>query len=726
MAQGDELLTSEIQGKLDGLKSSLRRRLAGEAVAWILLAMVGCVFVTLAFDYMLHMERPLRIAMMGLAMAGLAWTLWRQLVRPLCVPMGSEDLALLVEKRYTSLGDRLISAIQFGRGGSSSVAGSREMIRQMSREACELAHPLNLGEIVEYHRFKRMAALSLCAVALLGGFSMWQSDVMLPWLSRNLAFADVDYPQDTYLSVEGSDFAVLRGDDLEIVIDVKPNSAIVPPYVIIHARYESVGKTEERVDLVEGGRNRYVHRFQGVVEEFEFYVTGGDDRLDRRCSHKVTLIDPPALSDVKFVVQPPGYMNRPTFDLKGSRGVLTIPAASDVRVDAIATKDLRSVRIMLDGQQTGEARIKSVEDGPDKGLARHVLGRFDLKLMPGQESKSKARILRFALIDTDGYSNRDGRKYTIEVQADQAPTVELKKRAVQAKVTPNAEIPLILIAKDDCGIAGGKVLLAAKIKKLTQTSEKIEISIPKKEPELEHGLNLEPYKLKPGEVITVSVEVYDTLPADLGGPNRAKGGPLTFRIVKPAELMSELVQRRKAVRHEFVQAIALQESVRNMTLAAKAMPAGEKVSLEAARKLSEASKSQSSVVSECVKGADTLQAILDEMTCNKLGRPDENDKIREKVIQPLRNLAEPIHNVTLLLRQASTVKNVASYHNSVEQILQLQNEILEKMAGIRSEMLKLQTRQDMINSLRLILGWSREQVEKIKKARDEEIDVFDD
>ena len=112
-------LTTGIHDKLAGLRAALRRRLASEAAAWMLTCLVVSVFVTLAFDYTLHMERPLRGIMMALAAAAFIWTAYRRLISPLLAPMAGDELALLVESRYDHLGDRLISALQFQRGGNA-------------------------------------------------------------------------------------------------------------------------------------------------------------------------------------------------------------------------------------------------------------------------------------------------------------------------------------------------------------------------------------------------------------------------------------------------------------------------------------------------------------------------------------------------------------------------------------------------------------------------------
>ena len=732
MAEAEQL-TSELRGKLRRLRAALRGRLAGEGLAWLLIALVAGVFATLAADYTLHMERPLRAILACAVLAVLAWIAWRFLASPLLVAMPAEDLALLIERRHRKLGDRLISAIQFSRR-RDDLGQSGAMIRHVVREACELAAGLDLAGIVESRRLWRVLGASFAAAVLLGGFAAWQRDVMALWLQRNVALADVDWPQKTYLRVAGGpDFKVLRGDDLEIVIRAE-DSEVIPPYVILHALYPSVGEmTEERVDLAAEGGRSYVKRFASVTEEFGFYVTGGDDRSDRRRPHRIRLIDPPALSRLRFVLEYPGYMNRPPRQVEGFRGVLVVPAGSNVQVTAEATKDLESARILLDGQEVDTARIEPLaQGGAGEARLRGIVGRFQITAPSGAKKKRGARTLQFALIDTAGYTNRGGQKFTIEIQTDRAPSVDLSKRAVREIVTPQATIPLLIRAEDDFGIASAKATLAAKGKKPVKPAEVVAVaSAGGRKLLTAHEMDLRPYGLKPGDVVGIRVEVSDTLPGDLGGPNAGRAGPLTFRIVKPGDLMTELVRRQKALRLEFVQAIALQESARGKMQAAAGdlggAAAGGQVPPEVRRKLGESAQEQASVAAECAKSADSFLAVLEEMTYNRLGSAEGRGQLRAGIIEPLKALAEPIKKVVAALNQAAAAADAAQLPQQAATILEVQEGIVQQMQAILERMQKLESRQDMINTLNMIIRWSEQQLKGIEKKSDSEVEViFDD
>ena len=366
----DSAIDASIRGGLSGLRRALRARLVGEGLSWVVAATVGLVFVTLAFDYSLRLDRTLRAIIMGAAAAGVGWVAWREVVRPLRVPMGPAALALLVETRFGQLGDRLISAIQFAGAGSVEPLGmSDQMVAAMTQEANQIAESLDFRAIVEWARFRRVARMALSAAMLLGAFTVWQLPVMKLWFQRNVAFGQVDWPQETYLQVQGGpDFRVLRGDDLEITVAVRPGS-VVPPYVLFHAQYADVGNTEERVDLDPRLDGRFVKKFRNVSEEFTFHVTGGDDRLDQRRGHRVRLVDAPALEQITFAVEPPRYTRRRPRVFDGARGALAVGPGWRVRVGGVATKDLQGARMFLDARAA--TRQREVRDAIDRA-ARQI------------------------------------------------------------------------------------------------------------------------------------------------------------------------------------------------------------------------------------------------------------------------------------------------------------------------------------------------------------------
>jgi len=715
----ERLVHSSVRGKLRRLGLALRVRLLGEALAWLATAVVALVLVTLAFDYLLHLNRYQRGIVMLLAVSGLVWIVWRELIAPLCVRLGEEDLALLIESRHHGLADRLISAIQFERRPAAGEGLSGAMVRRMAAEANEMAGVMDVRGIVERRGLLRSAGLAACAIALLAGFALWRGDLLKLWLARNVAFADVPWPQKNYIDVSGGpDFAVVRGSDLSISVLAEPDS-VAPSYVTLHSRYRSVGMTQERIEPTAAGSGVYVKTFQAVSEPFEFYVIGGDDERDKRRPHRVSVIEPPDLNDVTFTVQYPAYMNRQAMSFEGGHGALGAPAGSVISLVAEANKDIESARMILNDQAVGHMRIGTIAAaGSQTPRPRRLVGTFAVTGV----SRAEAMTLRFDLVDTDGYASRRGVQYLIQVMPDISPSVSLGVEGLGGNVTPMAALPLRIGVKDDNAV--GRLQAAIEVAGLDPQPDAIEVALDgplRRELDIRADVDLRPLNLTPGRIVRVRAEATDTLPPRLGGPNVAVSEARAFRIVTPEELMGEMVRRQKELRMEFVETISSQESSAAKTATAAQLLAGGASAEDVAAQLGLAGQMQGDVAARCAKVADAMAAIVLEMRYNRLADEAQYRSITEGVITPLGELAEPMSQVVAALNGTRGVQDGQALIEQVREIAAVQQTLLKHMEDILDNMQKVESRQELANELRVLIKWSEQLLESIEAKQEQEL-----
>jgi len=719
-----ELVGADVRGKLASLRVALSTRLLLEGLAWAVAALVAVVFATLALDYFLRLERPLRVLIVSLGVACVGAVAWRQLIVPLRVPMTAPDLALLVERRFGQLGDRLISAVEFAARDDVEALGlSGAMVRRMAGEANDLAAPLRFGTVVERRGIFRTWSIAGCTLGLLLGFGIWQPDVLGRWFMRNVLFAEIPWPQETYLTVRGDppDFTVLRGDDLTVIVQVDPQSRSVPEHVTLHAWYSAIGRTEETLAPDRDDARRFVRVFKAVSEEFEFYVTGGDDRRDAHQPHHVRLIDPPALRKLEFLVKYPSYMNRSRVDrFGGGTGALGVPVGAEVTLRAEANKELSAAAIVVDGKLVGQMRPETVRRGERvEVLPRRFVGVFEVR----GENKPATKVLRFALTDRQGHSNRRrGAKYMIQIQPDDRPTLDVRKEGIGSQISPRAVLPLRVTIKDDHGIASASVLVRRSARSEDANAQAVTMPPdPTRELAAEHELDLEPLKLKVGTTIRVAARATDTLPATFGGPNVGDSSTLSFRVVKPEELMEEFVRRQKEIRLEFVQALALEESARAKTDAAAAIFARGRVDAEGRRLLMSSAGLQRNVGAEVAKAADSLRGIVEEMKNNRIGTKTEREQIQAGIVKPLERLGEPIRKITGAIGNMKAVTAADELAGQSRDVEGLQRDVFREMADILERMVKLESKQELANKLRLIINWSEKLFRSIKEKQEAEV-----
>jgi hypothetical protein len=706
-----DLLARPTRRKLRRLGGMLRRRLLGEGGAWVILALVGLVLATLALDWTLRLDRAPRMVVMVVAYVTLAAILWRRLIRPLVAPMNSEALALLVEKANPALESRLISAVQMD-ADELPAGTSRAMVAAMADEANAMVDSIDVRSIVERRRYWQMIRMALCAVGLIIGLCLWQGPLMKIWAMRNLAFAEVHWPQKTYLAVEQDDYMVLRGDDLDVIVNVI-NGSEAPAYITVHARYPSVGWTEARVERTDGER-QFVVPFPRVSQSFEFYVTGGDDRRDQARPHRVSLVDPPSLRSIAFRVIYPTYTRRADVRIDGSAGMIIVPIGGQIAIDALADKDLEEEAWMtlvgdqVDLRQRIEARPVINEDGT-RGPRRRIVG----SMLVESAEESSVATLQFHMTDTQGYTNRHGGRYVVRLEADQGPYIEARRFGIGEAITPNAMIPLKIEATDDYGIVLGDIRCVMRSQESDSPIEALEPieglspTLPVDEFNQEVFIDLAERDLQVGQTVSVSVELTDSLPAHLGGPNISTSEVITLRIVSAQDLLAELVLRQKAVRLEFLQTTEQQAAAEGLTeMIIEQLDDPQAILVDA--DLASLVGRQQTIGADLGNFAERLDAVWQEMTYNRVGQPEDRDELAEEIVEPLRQLGRRSQELAGQLDQARQTSATAERHDQLVSAAAEQEALRRAMEEILERMEQLQSRQDLANHLEMIINWNRE------------------
>jgi len=209
--------------------------------------------------------------------------------------------------------------------------------------------------------------------------------------------------------------------------------------------------------------------------------------------------------------------------------------------------------------------------------------------------------------------------------------------------------------------------------------------------------------LKPGDTLTVFVEIDDALPAYLGGPNR-KTVSVDLKIVTPEEVREDLIRRQKEIAGEFAQAIVVQTAALAKTSGALADLNNNVTPTDVNFALMESNRSQTGVGQECAKAAIQLAAILEEMQNNRVFEQSQYDVLQNDIINELQNLAPQIETVTtsmgkLISAIDSKRADAGGVKSTVAQAVDAQQKILDRMTAIKEAMVKESDRQDLINQV---------------------------
>ena len=261
---------------------------------------LGLCAADLALDWLFRMDRPQRLVMLVLMLAGIGWLVYRRLVRPLSATMSDDALALQVEAGNKQLGQGLISALQLarmeGHRGPRHVADARSANRaRAEREAAaggrfrrRAGRPASFAE--------RLAA-GARPLALVGlrrrrrGHARQSCNI---WFNRNILLGDRTWPQKTYLVIErvneNGTVVFPRGEDWTQVVSVTRGQQ-----GRARARSISISAAPRRprpLAMKKTGERQFEATFANVIEPFEFRARGGDAVTDWV---RVELVEQPAV-----------------------------------------------------------------------------------------------------------------------------------------------------------------------------------------------------------------------------------------------------------------------------------------------------------------------------------------------------------------------------------------------------------------------------------------------
>lgn len=616
----------EIDSLLGQLRRRIRRYVLIEGTA-LLLAALGLLFwISLAVDWayfqLSHLDLPkwFRVAYIvvvaGLAASLLVGAIGLRLLRS----YRAKALALVLERRFPELDDRLITAVELAEsheGHASPLTAS--MLQRTVDEVVRATRTLDLGEVFERRPLRRAVVLATVLVASIGGFAFANSAAFNRWKDGYLELQDeywtreyglvvrvVAQPGDVVKEFQDFEYKHPRGGDLTLLIEVAEGKK-VPERVQIH--YEMTdGRGTGRATCSRIGDRQFQYSFGGLLDGLDFWVTGGD--FTNRTPYRILVVDPPRVDQIVLASRYPEYTRLQSSSETGRHVVpvqgtqVSLPMETDFLMQASVNKPLVSVRIQFDPYEirfgTGAATLtrKSEEGRPEStteiapefarrffsadrrsfavpfvlsdeltDAARSRNARLETPLGPPFRMPSNS-VVRITLEDTDDIVGSEPARLTVNGIADQPPVIETQLKGIGTSITRKAVIPVAGLISDDYGIAEARFEFQVDG---SQEWEPREFERgPSGQPrdfrlqmsgdwEFERFAVLE-RELNIGQKLTLAVFARDG--DDVNGPHKSYGERYAFTIVSEEELMSIIYQKELNLRRRFEQVITELEETR--------------------------------------------------------------------------------------------------------------------------------------------------------------------
>lgn len=546
-SRSSKSISPAVAALLAGLRRRIRAYIWLEGAAGVLLLLGLAFWFSLGFDWVFEPPAPLRIAVMVAVALGVLWVLYRLILRRAFVRLADRSMALLLERRFRSLDDSLITVVELAEHEQPAKEFNSEMIAVTERDALAGIDKVRVGAVLNMRPLYRRVALAVLIVASVIGFGVLATDAFALWVRRSLLLSDELWPRKTHLTVIGFEdqpsIKVARGSDVDLVAqaDASPGR-VVPELVQVRFSTADGGRVREnlsREGQAVAGRDAfqtYRYKFKGVLSPIEFYVYGGDDRCG---PYRLEVVDSPTVTQMTLHCEYPAYTHRSPREIPVS-GIMPIPVGTKVVIKAQSNKDLRTVQIdeILDGSSPLSERITIAEDAGQPRQFEYAIDAF----------QTDATLL-FTLHDSDGLKSRDPIRLALTAVPDEPPQVAARLSGIGTAITPKARLPLTGEITDDYAI--GRAWLETKIDEGAAKEQPFATDPAGRDKlQVNEAVEVGPFNLKPKQKLHLVASAADTY--DLAEkPNVGTSQKYVLDVVTAEQLRSMLEARELQLRRRF-------------------------------------------------------------------------------------------------------------------------------------------------------------------------------
>lgn len=696
-------LSSDLQSLLAGLRWRIRVFIWLEGLSLAVIWVAAMFWIGFALDYLPVLvgasEMPaIARAILLLGTGGLlAFILYRWILSRAFVRLGDRSMALLLERRFESFHDSLVTSVELADLPDHASAFSRELLGKTKDEARAEVRS------VQYLRVFNTGPLAwkvLLAVGLgLSVFAFYGTNAgaFEHAAERLLLLSNEPWPRSALIEIEGVEVQraaapgeeagrtltipfengvvkVAKGSNVSLRVKAAqaPQAQTVPDFCTIYYRTlkTEAGVRGERGSVTmsnfrdtTGSRNFWFDGkpFKGVLSTIEFDVVGYDHRVR---GYKLEVVDSPAVVETKLDLTFPPYMvdevtanHLPVIDQPYLPAGTFIPTGTNVTLHFKSNKNLKQAEIVpSDG---GAPLVVSIPaDAKDRTSFS-----YRIDALPG------SMTLEVSLLDDDNVATERPFRVFLTAIEDQPPLIEVAMKGIGSAVTPDVLIPVRGKVSDDYAVAetwfdvqvndsGDPRDIKFGLGKGGAVEHQIDFRYERAE---KTGL-----EIKPGDKLFLAVKASDkyNLPkqdGSLSEPHVAMGDRYQLDVVTPEELLAQLEVREVGLRRRFELIIDEMTQLRDSLLRVKATlspgaasdpedlrgdddPEGatltkEQLEQRAAElrllRVQRALQQSQKSVGEILGVAAGFLDIREELINNRVDTEDRKNRLKEQIADPL-------------------------------------------------------------------------------------------
>lgn len=638
-------LRPEIRETLKVLRSRIRRYVAFEGIALVVIVMAILFWVSIGLDSAwfkinkLELPSWFRSAFSIFAFCAFVLTFLLWVVLRFNGRFDNKNLALLLERQFPDLNDRLITAVeasQIRRDNPSPLANA--MLDRTVDDVSRIARELPVESVFKKKPLRRAVIGAAVLLASILGFAVMNAQAMGRWWEAYVVRSDTYWQRDTELTVKvlsqpgdrirafekRNDQMVYRharGADLALLIQVPPGDEdrpwAVPDRVRLDTRRTDGGRS--RVFLVPSGEREYRFTINQLQDDLRLWVQGND--FTNRLPYVVNIVDPPRVDSVTLNCDYPRYTR---LNETGNREIavndtqVTIPIGTSFAADVVVNKRLRSYRIQTDLWElivdSADARLvirsENATIETSLGFSDEIRSklfpssgtRFTVPMLLSSDASSPIAelsepvdgfiplaadsLLRIYVEDEDEIINTDPARLTITGRIDTPPVIDVHRRGISDVITRKAVIPIEGTINDDYGVARARFEFRVgddpdwrpRPFRNPPNAGVESFALQRDEQTEWERFEVLPLDMDLGQKLTLTVYAEDA--DNLNGPHETRSEQYSFKIVSNEALLSLLYAREVNLRRRFEQIIREVEQTRD-ELAVQANRSGSDAATEA-------------------------------------------------------------------------------------------------------------------------------------------------
>ncbi|MCD6418777.1 hypothetical protein J7M00_08355 [bacterium] len=627
---------------------------------------------------------PTRTALFFIWLGISAFIFLYSIIPPLARPISLRRVAMEFEKKFPQLREHLIAAYDLSTEDFSEYGYSRALVEAVINRAGMMAKKLPAKKLLPSRlALERTAILSLALLVVIGSVFAMPEKFTGGAVKMMMPFTEFVKPTDTMLIVKlPNNSKAVKFEDYTITIRA---SGKIPDRVWIYRKLGKQGYSpfEAQPDPTNPAVFRYT--FRKLVDDVEFFVVGGDFRSRNL---KISVLDLPRIIDVSLEYRFPAYTRLASQRIERNDGNIDVIYGTKVLVEALASKKI--VR--------GEIRLSDSTVIPMECDGRNATGIIDAR---------KNGSYTIQIWDEEGNSDPQPPRYSIRIQQDEAPVVQITLPGKDVDMNESMKLPIQIYGEDDFGFS--KFLLKFYIP--TQDSTVHTFKLPfslygKKQVVVDFIWKLDPLGLIPNDIVKYWVEGYDN--DNLCGPKMGKSKVYAVRFPSIDEIIEEVTgeqeQQTNAVDEALKQQKELAEKMEEM--ARQVQNKKEELSYEQREEAQRLLERQQQLARQLQETAEKMKKTIERIEQNKLVAQQIVEKmwqiqqilediLPEELKDAMKKMQEALKNMDPdLLRQA-----MKQFKTSQQELLKKLDRTLELLKRIQTEM-KLDELKNMAKRLK--------------------------